>query len=292
MAWYGDPEFEIGRAVIRVTYLGLLTALLVHLGIYQQKLRPELASLATWPRELASRMDEVLGGTLAHAASVRAARVLLVWEESEEPWVHAASYSRDAFRVERVPPGTYDAPFDSLSASVFARENGRSMLVYDPTRSSVIETAGDPIGQQLRDRYAIQTAIVVSLKSETLSARFVVPDVRTATADELALAHIAGRLVLATLEQFFFVQQVRQTASAEERLRISRELHHGIVQSLAGVGLRFRDSAAVSPDTRTPKRSFAECRLFWSTISESCARSYASSGRTTRARRERSSRTS
>jgi signal transduction histidine kinase len=67
-----------------------------------------------------------------------------------------------------------------------------------------------------------------------------VPDVRGATADELALAHIAGRLVLATLEQFFFVQQVRQTASAEERLRISRELHDGIVQSLAGVGLRLQ----------------------------------------------------
>jgi signal transduction histidine kinase len=68
-----------------------------------------------------------------------------------------------------------------------------------------------------------------------------VPDVRGATADELALAHIAGRLVLATLEQFFFVQQVGQTASAEERLRISRELHDGIVQSLAGVGLRLQN---------------------------------------------------
>ncbi|HEX7829097.1 MAG TPA: histidine kinase, partial [Thermoanaerobaculia bacterium] len=76
---------------------------------------------------------------------------------------------------------------------------------------------------------------------------------RTATADDLALAHIVGRLVLATLEQFFFVQQVRQTASAEERMRISRELHDGIVQSLAGVGLRlhalrgrFNDDAEVA----------------------------------------------
>lgn len=242
VAWYSDPSFELSRFVIRVTYLGVLAALLVYLGIYQQQLRTELASLAAWPRDLAARIDDVLAVTLAHAASVvRAPRVLLVWEESEEPWVYTAVWSRDHFSVERAPPGSYAAPSDLLSASVFVRENDSTMLVYDPARSSVTEATGDPIGTRLRGQYQIGSAIVVSLKSETLSARFLVPDVRSATADELALAHIAGRLVLATLEQFFFVQQVGQTASAEERLRISRELHDGIVQSLAGVGLRLQN---------------------------------------------------
>jgi hypothetical protein len=165
-AWYSDPAFEISRVVIRVTYLGVLAALLVYLGIYQQQLRTELASLAAWPRELAARMDDVLGMTLAHAASVlRAPRVLLVWEETEEPWVYIAAYSGDDFRVERAPPGTYDAPVDLHSTSVFALVSSSSMLVYDPVRSSVTETRGDPVGKTLRDRYQIDSAIVVSLKS-------------------------------------------------------------------------------------------------------------------------------
>ncbi|HEX7829480.1 MAG TPA: hypothetical protein VF787_07475, partial [Thermoanaerobaculia bacterium] len=222
-----SPHFDASRVLIRVTYLAVISALLVYLGIYQQQLRTELASLAAWPRDLASRFDEVLHATLAHAATVLAApRVLLVWEESEEPWVYAALASRSTFRIDRAAPGTYDAPATKsvLNTSVFVRESNASMLVYDPALSTVSEADGDPLGDALRMKYELRGGIVVSLESETLAARFIVPDVRTATADDLALAHIVGRLVLATLEQFFFVQQVRQTASAEERMRISREL--------------------------------------------------------------------
>lgn len=241
LAAAGNPEFEASRAVIRVAYLAVITALLVYLGIHQQQLRTELASLAAWPRELTSRIDDVLRITLAHAASVvRAPRVLLVWEDSEEPWTYAASYSGTDFDIDRVAPGTFDAPDAGRfrNATVWTREASAS-LVYDPVRTTADDATGDPLGRELRDRYDVGNAIVVSLASETLTARFIVPNVRNATADDLALAHIAGRLVLATLDQYFFVQQVRHTASAEERLRISRDLHDGIVQSLAGVGLRL-----------------------------------------------------
>ncbi|MFP5245648.1 MAG: sensor histidine kinase, partial [Thermoanaerobaculia bacterium] len=179
--------------------------------------------------------------TLAHAATVmRAPRVLLVWEESEEPWVHAAMWNGSHFVIDRVAPGTFETDEADRFRNVTAwTGEGSSLLVYDPARSTAGEANGDPIGAELRRRYDLGNAIVVSLQSETLTARFIVPNVRNATADDLALAHVAGRLVLATLDQYFFVQQVRQNASAEERLRISRDLHDGIVQSLAGVGLRL-----------------------------------------------------
>ncbi len=238
-----DPHFDASRVIIRVTYLGVIAALLVYLGVYQQQLRAELASLAAWPRELSGRVDEVLRVTLAHAATVLSVpRVLLLWEESEEPWVYTAQWSRSDFRIDRAAPGSYDLPATArvLNASVFVRESSASLLLYDPARASIASGTGDPIGAAFRKQYDVRSAIVVSLESETLAARFIVPDVRTVTGDDLALAHIAARLVLASLEQFFFVQQVRHTASAEERLRISRELHDGIVQSLAGVGLRLQ----------------------------------------------------
>lgn len=249
MASVEDSEFGASRVIIRLAYLGVTAALLIYLGLYQQSLRMELSALAAWPRELASRIDEVLRGTLIYAASVvRAERLLLLWEESEEPWTWVAIVSNGEFTIQRVPPGTLDAPGDKTrEGSFLVREGADSILAYNPVQSTVEEANGDPLGPAARERFGLNGAIVVSLHGETLSARMVIADVRNATGDDLALAHIVGRLVLATLEQFFFVRQVRQRASAEERLRISRDLHDGIVQSLAGVGLRLHSLRTLFP---------------------------------------------
>ena len=194
----GTSAFEPSRFLIREVYLGVIAALLVYLGVYQERLRLELASLAAWPREIEPRIEGLLQSTLAHAAAVlKVPAVILTWEESEEPWIHIAKWDGHALHTDRVAPGEWaqavpDEPF-----------------------------------------------ITASVASESLSIHLIVPAV-SATADDVALAHVAGQLVLATLEQYFFLQQVRQTASAEERLRISRELHDGIVQSLGGVGLQLQ----------------------------------------------------
>jgi signal transduction histidine kinase len=245
-----DPDFEVSRVIVREAYLAVIAALLVYLGMYQQRLRLELTSLAAWPRVLVGRLDELLAATLAHAAAVlRTQRLLLIWEEPEEPWVYTAEWQGAHLSVQRVPPGTIE-PFESPElrhASFFMRGPGDPILAYDPAQSTVREVAMMPAGALFLKRFGAGSILAVSLESETFSAYLVAPNVRSATADDLALAHVAGRLVLATLEQFFFLQQVRKTASAEERLRISRELHDGIVQSLGGVGLQLQAIRAHLP---------------------------------------------
>jgi signal transduction histidine kinase len=238
----GDPEFEASRMLVREAYLAVISALLVYLGMYQQRLRTELSSLAAWPREPMAQLDELLHVTLAHAAAtLKTSRIVLLWEEREEPWIYAATWA-GTLDVQRSAPGVYGtmiAP-ELAKKSFYARAGTDEVLVYDPLQSPAVEVHGDAISPELRERFAFQSAIGVSLESESVSGLLLHLDVRAATADDLALAHIAGRLVLATIDQFFYLQQVRQTASAEERMRISRELHDGIVQSLGGAGLQLQ----------------------------------------------------
>lgn len=246
----GDPGFEASRMLVREAYLAVISALLVYLGMYQQRLRAELASLAAWPREPIAELDELLHVTLAHAAAtLKTSRILLLWEEREEPWIYAASWRAGTLDVQRSAPGVYGtmiAP-ELAAKSFYARAGSDEVLVYDPLRPEAVAVRGDAISPALRERFSFHSALGVSLESESVSGTLLHLDVRAATADDLALAHIAGRLVLATLDQFFYLQQVRHTASAEERMRISRELHDGIVQSLGGAGLQLQAIRAALP---------------------------------------------
>ncbi len=251
VAAFGDPQFETSRVLIREAYVGVIAALLVYLGMYQQRLRTELASLAAWPRDPIAALDEVLHTTLAHAAAtLKTSRVLLLWEEREEPWIYTASWWAGTLDVQRAAPGVYGSVIapELRAKSFFARADSEQVLVYDAASSTAVELRIDAMARTLRERFAFVSAIGVSLESESVAGVLIHPDVRGATADDLALAHIAGRLVLATLDQFFYLQQVRQIAGAEERMRISRELHDGIVQSLGGAGLQLQAIRARLPE--------------------------------------------
>ena len=100
-----------------------------------------------------------------------------------------------ALVIERAAPGTFDfmpaAGLRNRSYHVPAGE--RPLLVYDPALSTASEVVAEGIGAALRARFSTESAIVVALESQTVVTHFVIPDVRTATADDLELAHIAGR---------------------------------------------------------------------------------------------------
>src|SRR5689334_21307369 len=49
----------------------------------------------------------------------------------------------------------------------------------------------------------------------------------------------AGRQVMADVNRFFSKERLEQAAMHDERLRLARELHDGVLQSLAGAALQL-----------------------------------------------------
>jgi hypothetical protein len=64
-----------------------------------------MTHLAAWPRGTFREVLLLAQNELAHAAKLlHAPRVLMFWEEPEEPWMHLAVWSHDAFHLSREPP--------------------------------------------------------------------------------------------------------------------------------------------------------------------------------------------
>src|SRR5205085_705170 len=84
------------------------------------------------------------------------------------------------------------------------------------------------------------TALSAPLGGEAMSGRIFFDGRHDWSSDDLALAGIAARLFSAQIDQFGVQEQMRRTAVGDERIRVARDLHDGLLQSLTGVALQIQ----------------------------------------------------
>ena len=237
------PEFEGNRFFIRSVYLAVMAGLLGYLGAYEERRRREMSQLATWPRALPSDPHIPPPEILESAARVLSApRVLLAWEEPDEPWLRLALWRKGECRSWREAPAT----FHPVVAPALA---GRSFLckdVYAPMplvlRSAPDETHrwhGVPVHLALRTRFAMVSVLCLSVHGEHLDGHLFALDKMQMTEDDLLLGEVVAHEVASSMDQALLSRRLRQTAAGEERIRLFRDLHDGVLQSLTGAALQL-----------------------------------------------------
>jgi hypothetical protein len=86
-----DPDFELNRFIIRSVYLSVIAMLLGYLGADNQRLHAELSRLVAWPAAVPRQAKALASELLEHTSRILGVtRLLMVWEEPEEPWIHVA----------------------------------------------------------------------------------------------------------------------------------------------------------------------------------------------------------
>jgi signal transduction histidine kinase len=238
----GGADIHYGRFIARCAHLAFVSGMLAYIGAYQSRLQREIAGLAGWPRRLPTSGSQALQEILTYASDVlRVPRVILIWTEGDEPSLRVAIKDGDRFDISHEAPDEYGSIVaESLELSSFAcNDASRSRSdVLQRVPDSFRVWRGKPLDTRLVERYDIKSVLVLRLTTDSIDGRLFALDRYAYSDDDLLLGDIVGRLVAGGLELQALIEQLREGAASEERLRLARELHDGVLQSLTAASMQ------------------------------------------------------
>jgi signal transduction histidine kinase len=229
-----DDVIRLGAFAIVALSTAALSAARRRAEIAQQKtltgLRAALDTLekvSGWPLVIGTDTSTSMQSVLRHGANaVAAVSVLGVWESEEEPWVYAAAVGPEGQTTTRF------APVD-LTPSITDDTGGRTQLLPDASS----------LHPRLRELISGGPIASAAFRTENLAGRIYFAGLASATSDVVPAVEVVAREIGNSLDHLFVAERMRELALRQDRLRVSRDLHDGVLQALTGIRLELQDVA-------------------------------------------------
>ena len=239
----GDPSFELNRFIIRSVYLSVVASLLVYLGAYEERLRRELLGLAAWPRIIHKEARVLVQEMLKYAALIfRAPRMILAWEEKEEPWIYFADWSCKDIHYSRESSNKFGSPVAAPldSTNFLCLDTGMPLpTVIHTSPAGLQRWRGKPINPTFQSRFGVRAVLSLTMEGDYSKGRLFILDKKGMTSDDLVLGRIVAHEMVTQMDYFYMVKQLQKSAASEERIRMARDLHDGLLQSLTVAALQL-----------------------------------------------------
>jgi signal transduction histidine kinase len=232
---------RIEQLLIRCAHVMVIGSMLVYFGFHQQRAAEEAARLAAWQPDpdVGADIRSVLDACLAHVANVYdAPRVVLMLESEGEPWTSVSTWEHGAFHQDRLDLASLEAivPEGLAEASFMRRQEGDILVADELGRVSLWR--GEQPGSDLPD-HGFEQVLSVPVRSQHASGRLFIADKQDFAREELTLASLVAAQIGVLLDRIQVIESAQAAATAEERLRLARDLHDGILQTLAGTALQL-----------------------------------------------------
>lgn len=227
--------------VLRLGYTMVVFVMLMAFGRHVERVVDELARLSDPVAELDPAPD---GGPpirecLRHALWVFGAeRGMFLWEEQDEPHASLTLVDRGRFETRDLTPGGEDWVASEAADSVFLylRASGATLLRKG---RRVVTGPAQPIARALLAQATFDRALVLPAFTPNLSGWVLIFDHDEPANEDLAVGAMVSAQVSVALERWDTQRTLRAAAAAEDRIRLARDLHDGVLQFLAGAGLQI-----------------------------------------------------
>jgi signal transduction histidine kinase len=173
-----------------------------------------------------------------------------------------ALWSDGQCRYTREPAGT----FGPLVAGPLAGTDFLclDLLAPNPTilyssASSWQQWQGQPLNPELRERFSPKTVLSLTFHGQHAEGRLLGLDKVRMNSGDLVLGAIVARDAAYKLDHFYLLKQLQQAAATEERVRLARDLHDGLLQSLAAAALQLETvHRMMETEPQTARQRLAE----------------------------------
>jgi signal transduction histidine kinase len=252
-----DPLlFEGDRFATRSMYIVVVAAMLAYLSRHHERVRGEIDRLARWPQPAPFEPSGIADMLQYAAQLVGAGRVVVVWEAGDEPDARLACWPEANAAVSKHRPG-------ELTPVVSATLEHATFVAAGPIgRSQTMMVAGDrgrvtAVDGRLHPRIAEQLAgqglASAPFSSDRVVGRVFFSDFASPAGELVPLTEVVAREIGSSLDRLSMTEQLTELATREERIRLARDLHDGVLQSLTGIRLEIGALAGQSSsadDTR------------------------------------------
>ena len=234
--------FALNGAIVRGVSLIAAGGFLAYFSALRVRRREQLSKLADWPGPDPSHMSSPsLATVLSHCArTLEVPRVLVVWEEVDEPFVNVAVWKDNVYEQTREIAGGLDDFLGSKhdSDSIFVTTNVRSGFVDMQGGAARLKTP--IIDEELIRRFQIRSVGTAPFVGTLCRGRVFILD-RGGWGDFLLLLikFVASRIGM-ELDRQILQRQTEEAAAARERIRLTRDLHDGILQSLTAARFQLK----------------------------------------------------
>jgi signal transduction histidine kinase len=230
----------IDQIVIRSLLLALATAATAIFAVERDRIFDGLTGSATAPVSDWADLDAALFALLGRAADLASgSRVALVWADPDEPWTNVAVLDDELTVTHIAPAAEDDEQIEGDDSFICGRLADHDSVVTLLTASGLITVRGAPLPAALNEVLAPapRSIVGVAAHGQVFAGHLLILDWKKLPPDFVLRAEIVGRQIAASLDDWLLSRRSAELAAREERARVWRDLHDGVLQSLTGLAL-------------------------------------------------------